>query len=128
MREARLAIDEMRRAHGTVPIVLVGISMGGRTAVRIADEDDVVGVVGLVPWLPSDESPAPLAGKHLRVGYAGLDRLCTWDSMKEFLAAARGVAASVSTKNVGPDVHGMVLPRTWQPYTARCIEDILSRR
>ena len=126
VREARQAIERMRQTHSDIPIILVGISMGARTAVRAATEDNVVGVVGLVPWLPAEESPAPLVGKHLRVGYASLDRTCPYHSMSDFIARAHGVAASVTTKNVGPDVHEMVLPRTWQPFTARCIEDILS--
>lgn len=127
VREARQAIESMRLAHGGVPIILVGISMGARTAVRVAAEDNVVSVIGLIPWLPAEEPPTPLAGKHLRVGYASLDRTCPYDSMRDFIARANGVAASVTTTNVGPDIREMVLPRTWQPFTARCIEDILSR-
>ena len=36
-----------------MPVVLLGHSMGGRTAVAVADDPSVVGVVALAPWLPA---------------------------------------------------------------------------
>ena len=49
--DARWALEEVRRAHGEVPVVLVGHSMGGRTSLRVADDPSVVGVVALAPWI-----------------------------------------------------------------------------
>ena len=51
--DARWALDEVRRELGDVPVVLLGHSMGGRTAVAVADDPNVVGVVALAPWLPA---------------------------------------------------------------------------
>ena len=56
--DARWALDEVRRELGDVPVVLLGHSMGGRTAVAVADDPSVVGVVALAPWLPPDEPDA----------------------------------------------------------------------
>jgi pimeloyl-ACP methyl ester carboxylesterase len=64
--DARWALDEVRRQHGTLPVVLLGHSMGGRTAVAVADDPDVVGVVALAPWLPADEPNATLAARAQR--------------------------------------------------------------
>ncbi|MEX1907204.1 alpha/beta fold hydrolase [Janibacter sp. Y6] len=126
VREAAETVQQARRMYGEgVRIVLVGISMGGRTAVRVADMDGVVGVVGLVPWLPEEEPTYTLSGKHLRVGYAGLDRTCPLSSMTGFVGRARTDAATVEITEVGPDVHEMVLPRVWQPFTARSVRAIL---
>lgn len=56
VHDARWALDEVRRRHGPeVPVVLVGHSMGGRTALRVGDDPSVVGVVGLAPWIERDE-------------------------------------------------------------------------
>ena len=63
--DARWALDEVRRELGELPVVLLGHSMGARTAVAVADDPLVQGVVALAPWLPADEPVAPLAGKHL---------------------------------------------------------------
>ena len=128
VREARAAIERIRLMHSdTIPLVLIGISMGARTAVRVADEPNVRGVVGLVPWLPPDEPVENLRGKHLRVGHASLDTVAPWKSMENFVERASRVASSVHHENLGPDVHEMVLPRTWQPFAARCVEEILAR-
>jgi len=56
VRDARWALEQLTAEHPGVPVVLVGHSMGGRTACRAADDPAVVGVVGLAPWLPA--SPA----------------------------------------------------------------------
>lgn len=117
-REARAALSEIRRIHPDRPVVLVGHSMGGRTAVRCADEPAVVGVVGLAPWLPREESASRLRGRHLRVAYARLDHLCGLSTMSDFLSAARDVAASVETRDMGNDVHYMLFETRWHDYAS----------
>jgi pimeloyl-ACP methyl ester carboxylesterase len=43
--------------------VLVGHSMGGRVALRLADEPDVAGVCALAPWIePGDPVMSPSGG------------------------------------------------------------------
>ena len=72
--DARWALAEVRRRHGDVPVVLLGHSMGGRTAVRVADDPAVRSVVTLGPWLPADEPVAPVRGTRLVVAHARRDR------------------------------------------------------
>jgi len=50
--DARWALAQVRASYGAVPVVLLGHSMGARTAVRVADDPAVVGVVALAPWFP----------------------------------------------------------------------------
>jgi alpha-beta hydrolase superfamily lysophospholipase len=49
------ALAQARRRHPGAPIVLVGHSMGGRVALRLAGEPDVAGVCALAPWLEPGE-------------------------------------------------------------------------
>lgn len=54
VHDARWALDRIRHVLPGVPIVLVGHSMGGRVALRMAAEPGVVGVAALAPWVESD--------------------------------------------------------------------------
>ena len=73
--DARWALDEARRRLGeSLPVVLVGHSMGGRTAVHVADDRDVRAVVALAPWLPRDEPVEALAGRSLMIVHGERDR------------------------------------------------------
>jgi dienelactone hydrolase len=48
--------------------------MGGRTAVRVADDGQVVGVVMLAPWLPPDEPTTSVSGKRVFIAHGAGDR------------------------------------------------------
>lgn len=53
--DARQVLARLPELVGDVPVVLLGHSMGARTAVAVADDPRVLGVVGLAPWLPEHE-------------------------------------------------------------------------
>ena len=67
VRDARWALEQLEGQYPGIPVVLVGHSMGGRTACRVADHPAVAGVVALAPWLPEGEPNAAIAGRHLYV-------------------------------------------------------------
>jgi len=54
VQDARWALDRIRHALPGVPVVVVGHSMGGRVALHLSTEPDVVGVAALAPWVESD--------------------------------------------------------------------------
>jgi predicted esterase len=106
--DARWALDEVRAAHGGVPVVLLGHSMGARTSVHVADHDSVVGVVGLAPWFPPGERVSGLTGRHLLAAHGRRDRITSYGATAAYLDRARGVAASVELRDMGPVGHYML--------------------
>jgi predicted esterase len=103
--DARWALDEVRRALGDVPVVLLGHSMGARTAIHVADDPSVVGVVGLAPWFPPDEDVTPLTGRHLLAAHGRRDRITSYPATAAFVDRARPVAASARLRDMGPIGH-----------------------
>jgi predicted esterase len=105
--DARWALDEVRREHGDLPVVLLGHSMGGRTAVAVADDPSVVGVVALAPWLTSDEPNAGLAGKSFAAAHGRSDKITSFRQTRAFCRNAEDVAASVEFHDMGRVGHYM---------------------
>jgi alpha-beta hydrolase superfamily lysophospholipase len=92
--DARWALDQVRAAHGSLPVVMLGHSMGARTGAAVADDPNVRGVVALAPWFPPDEPVEPLAGRHLVAAHGRADRVTNFGSTTSFVRRAGAVAAS----------------------------------
>jgi dienelactone hydrolase len=124
--DARWALDEIRARHGDVPVVVVGHSMGGRTALRVADDPSVVGIVGLAPWLPEGESRVPLGQRRLMVLHGTLDRWTDPDASRAYVEAAR--AGGVAATWVPMTGHGHFMLRSrarWKRLTGDFVADVL---
>lgn len=90
--DARLALQDLHRAYPELPVVLLGHSMGARTASRVADEPNVVGVVGLAPWFPADDPVEALRGKRLVAIHGSRDRITSPKATRIFVERAAAVA------------------------------------
>lgn len=99
--DARWTLDQVRREFGEVPVVLLGHSMGARTAVAVADDALVTGVVALAPWFPPDEPVAALSGKHLVAAQGRRDRITSYAHTQEFVRRAARVATSTQMIDMG---------------------------
>lgn len=99
--DAEWALAEVARRHGTVPVVLVGHSMGGRTVMRVAGHPTVVGVIALAPWLSDAEPVEQLDGRRVLVVHGTADR---WTSPDESLKFCRRLLER------GVDVHRFEVP------------------
>ena len=110
--DARWALTDIREHHGTVPVVLVGHSMGGRTALRIAGDESVRGVAALAPWLPDGEPVEQLAGRQVLIAHGNLDRVTSPRASRRYADRARAVATRVDYLSVRGDAHAM-LARAW---------------
>lgn len=105
--DARWALDEVRRQHGSVPVVLLGHSMGARTAVAVAADESVTGVVALAPWLPPGEPAHPLAGRGFAAAHGRADRITSFAATEAFVRRAGSVADSAELHDMGDAGHYM---------------------
>lgn len=106
--DARWALTQVRSELGELPVVLLGHSMGARTAVHVADDDLVTGVVAVAPWFPHDDPVATLAGRHLAAAHGRADKITSFRATTTFVRRAEAVTASTELHDMGPVGHYMV--------------------
>lgn len=111
--DARHVLEQVRARHGEVPVVLLGHSMGARTALRVCDDPLVRGVTGLAPWLPDGE-PVRVDDVVVHLVHGDTDRWTDLDATARWAERARPLAAGLSFTVVHGGGHFMLRrPRTW---------------
>jgi len=112
------ALDAVVAEFGSVPVVLVGHSMGARAAVRAAGHPAVTAVAGLAPWLPSGEPAGQLAGRRVLLAHGSVDSITSPAETWAFLERARAVT-EVSAVEVRDGDHAMLRrARLWHAIAA----------
>ena len=114
VRDARWALDEVRRRHGDVPVVLLGHSMGGRTALHVCDDPAVRSVITLGPWLPAGESVQAARHRRIVIAHAVRDRWTNPAESRQWAARAEFLADRIVYIRVARAGHFMLRrARTW---------------
>lgn len=106
--DALWALDQARERYAGLPVVLLGHSMGARTAVHVADDDAVRGVVGLAPWFPPNERVDALAGRRLVAAHGSRDRITSARATRAYVERARAAGADASYVDMGRAGHYML--------------------
>jgi dienelactone hydrolase len=123
------ALDQVRDRHGSLPIVLVGHSMGGRVAMRLAGDGSVVAAVGLAPWLPDGEPVEQLTGRRILLAHGDRDRVTSPRATQRFAERARPFAAHLDLVMVRGERHAMIRrSRTWHGLATAFTLDTLGIR
>jgi pimeloyl-ACP methyl ester carboxylesterase len=112
--DALWALEQVRRQHGDVPVVLVGHSMGGRTAMYAAGDDSVRGVCLLAPWTEAADPVEQLAGRSVLVAHGAWDVVTSAAGSRRYAERAAAVTTPVGRFVVRGDTHAMLFRwRRW---------------
>lgn len=78
VRDAHWALDEVAQRLGeTMPVCLVGHSLGGRAALLAGEREEVRAVVALAPWLYPTDAAGGLAGRRVLFVHGDRDRIAS---------------------------------------------------
>lgn len=124
VEDARWALAEVRRELGDLPVVLLGHSMGARTAAHVADDPLVRGVVALAPWFPAGEPVDALAGRALVAAHGSRDKITSPRATRAFVERARLAGAHATFLEMGPVGHYMF--RRIEDWNRVAVEESLS--
>lgn len=128
VHDARWALDRVRESHADAPVVLLGHSMGGRTASQVADDANVTGVVALAPWFETGDPVAPLDGKALVAGHGRRDRITSARATRAYVERATRNAASAEFVPLGLAGHYMLYrPGMWNRFALEHSLAVLAR-
>lgn len=117
--DTRWALAELHRRFGAAPVALVGHSMGGRTALHVADDPSVRAVAALAPWIERIDPVEPVAGRRLLLMHGDRDRITSPKRSAAFARAAVGVADTVGYVTVHGERHAMLRrARLWHRVAA----------
>jgi dienelactone hydrolase len=106
--DARWALAQVQTRHGDVPVVIVGHSMGGRSAVHVAGASNVVAVAALAPWLPRGEPFEQVAGRAVLVVHGQLDTTTSPRGSLEWARQAATVTERIWRVEVRRERHAML--------------------
>lgn len=120
VEDARWALGEVRRELGDVPVVLLGHSMGARTAVHVAADPAVRGVVALAPWWPAGEPVEGLVGRSLRAAHGRRDRITSYRATAAYVERASAAGVDATLTDMGPAGHYLLRRiRRWHEFATR---------
>ena len=125
VQDARWALDRIRHVLPGTPVVVVGHSMGGRVALHLGAEPDVVGVAALAPWIESDV-PQPRPGVAVLLMHGSRDHVT--DPRRTDVLARRYADSGVDLRHVKVEggTHTMLKDAAlWHRTVADFVTDVL---
>ncbi|WP_353940844.1 alpha/beta hydrolase [Streptomyces sp. HUAS MG91] len=128
LHDADRALVELARLVGEVPVILVGHSMGGRAALRVAGAASVRGVLALAPWCPDGEPVAQLRDRDLVVLHGDGDRVTDPAASRSFAERAGAAGARAGFRVVPGGDHAMLRHAgVWHRTAGSVVAEWLSR-
>lgn len=117
--DVQWALDEVRRRHGDLPVVLVGHSMGGRAALAVGGDPSVRGVCALAPWTMPADPFDQLAGREVLIVHGTRDIVTSPRGSRAYARHAAAAGARVGYIALPGEMHAMLFRwRTWHRLAA----------
>jgi len=117
--DVRWALNRIAERYPSVPVALVGHSMGGRAAIYSAAAPSVRTVVGLAPWIEPADPVDPIADRDVLVVHGDRDRITSPVNSAEWTKRARAIAESAAYVSVAGERHAMLHRATlWHSMTS----------
>jgi predicted esterase len=131
--DARWALDQIAERFRDMPVGVVGHSMGGRVALRVADHGGVLegiqggahsggvrSVAALAPWLPDGEPTPSLGNRSLLLAHGTVDRITDPAKTTELAEKLAAEGGDVELVKYAGARHSMLFPaRPWHDMVAR---------
>lgn len=95
LKDARWALGRIAAEHPTVPVYLLGHSMGGRTALLAAAHPQVRAVAALAPWLEPSSAVEAIRGRDVLIMHGDTDSWTSPTASLSYARRAQGVARDV---------------------------------
>lgn len=106
--DALWALGIIRAVHPHARVGLIGHSMGGRVALRLAGEPGVTSVCALAPWTTGSEPMGQLDGRRVRIVHGDRDRVTSVDASRAYARRAGEAGAEITHHVVAGSGHAML--------------------
>lgn len=127
--DAREALEEVSARHPGLPIGLLGHSMGGRVAFRLAADDRVGALAALAPWVERSDVATGHPGLRALVMHGTRDRITSPRNAKAMAEAMSALGVDVTWRTVEGESHSMLRQAgTWHREAARFLVEGLQAR
>lgn len=127
--DAREALDQVVARYPGVPVGLLGHSMGGRVAFRLAGDHRVTALAALAPWVERSDVAMGHAGLHALVMHGTRDRITSPRNSKAMAEAMSALGVDVTWRAVEGETHSMLRQAsTWHHESAQFLVDTLHAR
>ena len=118
VQDTHEALNRIVERHTGLPVVLLGHSMGGRTAFAVAGREEVLGVCGLAPWLPDGEPLPPVRPEQrFVIAHGDSDTMTSSPLSRQYAERMRAAGHHVARFALPGARHAMMdRPRLWHRF------------
>ncbi|AKT50546.1 alpha/beta hydrolase family protein [Arsenicicoccus sp. oral taxon 190] len=116
VQDAEDALDRIQARYPDRPIAVIGHSMGGRVALRVAGHSAVRVVVGVSAWLPETDPRPPVDGRSVLLLHGTHDLITPWKRSRQLAEDLRADGVDATFVPLPRRGHNLLL--TTDPHRA----------